>query len=69
MLHLIWSKNDSSVGEDGKELKGVKSKLLECYNDLFFSPIEDLDAKGQIKRIAKNMVEYALPLLDQCCIN
>jgi condensin complex subunit 1 len=57
MLHLIWSKNDSSVSEDGKELKGVKSKLLECYNDLYFAPIEGLEDKAQTKRTAKNMIE------------
>ncbi|KAI0298641.1 non-SMC mitotic condensation complex subunit 1-domain-containing protein [Multifurca ochricompacta] len=43
MLHLIWSKDNSSMSEDGKELKGVRSRLL--------------DPKQQVNRIAKNMVE------------
>ena len=37
MLHLIGSKeNTTSVGEDGKELKGIRPYLIECYRSLSF---------------------------------
>ncbi|PFH48881.1 hypothetical protein AMATHDRAFT_64397 [Amanita thiersii Skay4041] len=58
MLHLIWHKdNNSSTTEDGKELKGIRSRVLECYRSLYFDPIPDLDPKAQVNRIAKNMIE------------
>ncbi|KAG8948308.1 Condensin complex subunit, partial [Tulasnella sp. 419] len=57
MLHLIWTKDNNSTSEDGKELKGVRSKLLEVYRALYFDPVEDLEPKQQINRIAKHMIE------------
>jgi condensin complex subunit 1 len=59
MLHLIWSKDNSSTMEDGKELKGIRSRLLECYRSLYFDPLPDMEPKQQVNRIAKNMIEYA----------
>jgi condensin complex subunit 1 len=57
MLHLIWSKDNNSMSEDGKELKGVRSRLLECYRNLYFDALPDLEPKQQVNRIAKNMIE------------
>ncbi|KIL63463.1 hypothetical protein M378DRAFT_107274 [Amanita muscaria Koide BX008] len=60
MLHLIWHKdNNSTTSEDGKELKGIRFELLECYRNLYFEPLPDteVDAKAQVNRIAKNMIE------------
>ncbi|KAG8907136.1 Condensin complex subunit [Tulasnella sp. 403] len=57
MIHLIWTKDNSSTNEDGKELKGVRSKLLEVYRSLYFDPVADLEPKQQVNRIAKNMIE------------
>ncbi|KAH9074289.1 non-SMC mitotic condensation complex subunit 1-domain-containing protein [Lactarius deliciosus] len=57
MLHLIWSKDNSSMSEDGKELKGVRSRLLECYRSLYFDPLPDMEPKQQVNRISKNMIE------------
>ena len=59
MLHLIWAKDNSSVSEDGKELKGIRSRLLETYRSLYFDPLPDveLEPKQQVNRIAKNMLE------------
>lgn len=65
MLHLIWAKDNSHTSDDGKELKGVRSRLLECYRQLYFDPVADLDAKGNIGRIAKNMIESVLSLLGR----
>lgn len=68
MLHLIWSKdnnNSTSTSEDGQQLKGIRQRLLECYRNLYFDPIAGLDAKEQINRIAKNLIEcvYVPPSL------
>jgi condensin complex subunit 1 len=57
MLHLIWSKDNNSMSEDGKEVKGVRSRLLECYRNLYFDALPDLEPMQQINRIAKNMIE------------
>ncbi|KAJ7677367.1 non-SMC mitotic condensation complex subunit 1-domain-containing protein [Mycena rosella] len=58
MLHLIWSKdNSNSTSEDGQELKGIRQRLLECYRGLYFDPVPGVDPKGQVNRIAKNMIE------------
>ena len=57
MLHLIWSKDNNATSEDGKELKGVRSRLLECYRSLYFDALPDMEAKQQVNRIAKNMIE------------
>ncbi|KAG2156915.1 non-SMC mitotic condensation complex subunit 1-domain-containing protein [Suillus bovinus] len=57
MLHLIWHKDNSSTSEDGKELKGVRSRLLECYRMLYLDPLPDMEPKQQVNRIAKNMIE------------
>ena len=64
MLHLIWSKDDSSTSEDGEKLKGIRSRLLECYQSLYFDALPDLEPKQQVNRIAKNMIEYADYLLS-----
>jgi condensin complex subunit 1 len=57
MIHLIWTKDNTSAGDDGKELKGIRAKLLECYRSLYFEPVPDLEPKQQVNRITKNMVE------------
>lgn len=70
MLHLIWAKdNNSSSSEDGKELKGIRQRLLECYRLLYFDPIADLEPKDQVNRIAKNLVEYICPFFIFSSIN
>jgi condensin complex subunit 1 len=57
MLRLIWSKDNNSMSEDGKEVKGIRSRLLECYRNLYFDALPDLEPKQQVNRIAKNMIE------------
>ncbi|KAH7913093.1 non-SMC mitotic condensation complex subunit 1-domain-containing protein [Hygrophoropsis aurantiaca] len=57
MLHLVWSKDNNSTSEDGKELKGVRARLLECYKSLYFEALPDMEPKQQVNRIAKNMIE------------
>lgn len=63
MLHLIWSKDNNQTSEDGKELKGVRSRLLECYRSLYFDPLPDMEPKQQVNRIAKNMIELVFNIL------
>lgn len=58
MLHLVWVKdNGSVVAEDGKELKGIRSRVIECYKALYFDAVVDLTPKQQVSRITKNMIE------------
>ncbi|KAI8974763.1 non-SMC mitotic condensation complex subunit 1-domain-containing protein [Trametes punicea] len=57
MLHLIWTKDNNATSEDGRELKSVRSRLLECYRSMYFEPVLNLDPKQQVNRIAKNMIE------------
>jgi condensin complex subunit 1 len=58
MLHLVWTKDNSgTASEEDKELKGIRSRLIECYRALYFDPIDDVDPRQQTNRIAKNMIE------------
>jgi condensin complex subunit 1 len=57
MLHLIWSKDNNSISEDGKELKGVRSRLLECYRNLYFEQLPGMAPNQEVNRMAKNMIE------------
>ncbi|KAF9029542.1 hypothetical protein BDZ89DRAFT_1065324 [Hymenopellis radicata] len=55
MLHLIWQKDSGTLtSEDGQEIKGIRSKLLECYHWLYF---EGEDTEAPPKLIAKNLIE------------
>ncbi|KAG7094848.1 hypothetical protein E1B28_005656 [Marasmius oreades] len=59
MMHLIWSKDNSvTTSEDGTEqLKGIRSRLLECYRNLYFVVHAGEEAQSQVNRIARNMIE------------
>lgn len=56
MLHLIWSKDTSTI-EEGREVKSVRKKLIESYKQLYFEPLSDLSPKDNVNRIARNMIE------------
>ncbi|KAG6852317.1 hypothetical protein C0991_000953 [Blastosporella zonata] len=57
MIHLIWTKDNTSTSEEGNEIKGIRSRLLDCYKNIYFDPLPDLSPKEQVNRIAKNMIE------------
>ncbi len=57
MVHLIWTKDNTLVMEDGSQLKGVRSRLIEVYRALYFDARADMNAKDNVARIAKNMIE------------
>ncbi|GAK64550.1 mitotic chromosome condensation-related protein [Moesziomyces antarcticus] len=57
MVHLIWTKDNALVMEDGSQLKGVRSRLIEVYRALYFDARADMNAKDNVARIAKNMIE------------
>ncbi len=64
MLHLIWQKDSGTLtSEDGQEIKGIRSKLLECYHWLYF---EGEDTEAPPKLIAKNLIEWVLSLTSTC---
>ncbi|KAM0787854.1 hypothetical protein ACM66B_003907 [Microbotryomycetes sp. NB124-2] len=58
MLHLIWAKDEATTEEDGKELKGIRSKLIECYTQLYFEPVPHLSDKEQVNRVTQNVIEF-----------
>jgi condensin complex subunit 1 len=47
------------VSGEGEEVKGIRQRLLEVYCYLYFDPDPELgsDAKAQVNRIAKNLIE------------
>lgn len=67
MLHLIWNKDNNATSEDGKQLKGVRARLLECYQELYFNPVPDISPKEQVNRIAKNMIQCVSCVTYYCC--
>ncbi|SCV74340.1 BQ2448_6772 [Microbotryum intermedium] len=60
MLHLIWSKDDATTTseEDGKELKGIRSRLIECYSQLYFEARPDMTPKEHVNRVTQNVIEF-----------
>lgn len=51
MLHLIWTKDTSDEG------KGIKMKLLSCYETLYLEMDSKLSKRENVARIAKNLIE------------
>ncbi|RCH82750.1 Condensin complex subunit, partial [Rhizopus stolonifer] len=51
MLHLIWTKDTSDEG------KGIKMKLLSCYENLYLEMDAKLSKKENVNRIAKNLIQ------------
>ncbi|GAA6061284.1 hypothetical protein JCM10212_004690 [Sporobolomyces blumeae] len=43
--------------EDAKEARGIRSRLIECYSQLYFEPPDDLSRKDQIAFVARNVIE------------
>lgn len=47
-------------GDDGeKEVKGIRSRLIECYSQLYFEPPDELSDKDQVAFVARNVIECA----------
>ncbi|WFD23771.1 condensin complex non-SMC subunit Cnd1 [Malassezia equina] len=57
MIHLIWTKDHALVMDDGSQLKGVRSRLIEVYRALYFEPQEGVSLAENTARIARNMIE------------
>lgn len=51
MLHLIWTKDTSDEG------KGIKMKLISCYENLYLEFDGKLSKKENINRVAKNLIQ------------
>ncbi|KAI8389378.1 condensin complex subunit 1 [Blakeslea trispora] len=51
MLHLIWTKDTSDEG------KGIKVKLLSCYENLYLEMDAKLSKRENVSRVAKNLIE------------
>ncbi|OBZ84409.1 Condensin complex subunit 1 [Choanephora cucurbitarum] len=51
MLHLIWTKDTSDEG------KGIKVKLLSCYENLYLEMDAKLSKRENVNRVAKNLIQ------------
>ncbi|ORE10875.1 ARM repeat-containing protein [Rhizopus microsporus var. microsporus] len=51
MLHLIWTKDTSDEG------KGIKMKLLSCYQTLYLEMDRSCSKRENVNRIAKNLIQ------------
>jgi condensin complex subunit 1 len=51
MLHLIWTKDTSDEG------KGIKMKLISCYENLYLEMDAKLSKKENVNRVAKNLIQ------------
>ncbi|GAA6015382.1 hypothetical protein JCM10207_008969 [Rhodosporidiobolus poonsookiae] len=71
MLHLIWTKDDAAPsstaaptagasgegGEEEKETRGIRARLIECYSQLYFEPPADMGEKDSVAFVARNVIE------------
>ena len=60
MIHLIWTKDNTSTGAPSEVVeaeKGIRGSLIETYKSLYFDVVPDLNPRQQVNRIAKNMIE------------
>ncbi|WFD31737.1 condensin complex non-SMC subunit Cnd1 [Malassezia sp. CBS 17886] len=57
MVHLIWAKDNSLVMEDGSQLKGIRSRLIEVYRALYIDAYAALSDAENAARVARNMME------------
>lgn len=57
MVHLIWAKDNALIMEDGSQIKGVRSRLMEVYRSLYFSAYPGLSRAEQVARVCRNMIE------------
>lgn len=67
MLHLVWTKDNSTVvvaDENGTELKGIRSKVIECYKELFLTRLPNSTDKQHIGRVSKNLIESVSSIQD-----
>lgn len=51
MLHLVWTKDTSDEG------KGIKMKLISCYDNLYLEKDGKLSRQANVNRIAKNLIQ------------
>ncbi|KAJ1981931.1 condensin complex non-SMC subunit Cnd1 [Dimargaris xerosporica] len=61
MVHLVWTKDNAS-----DEVKGVKTKLIDCYYKIYMMPRSDLSAKGNANHTVRNLISltYDATLAD-----
>lgn len=57
MVHLIWAKDNALVMEDGSQIKGVRSRLMDVYRVLYFQPYPGLSRAEHVARVCRNMIE------------
>ncbi|KAL7753524.1 condensin complex non-SMC subunit Cnd1 [Sorochytrium milnesiophthora] len=64
MMHLIWTKDTSS--SDEKVERSVKRHLIECFKDIYLTPVDVSVAQDQVNVVVRNliMLTYDTTLAD-----
>ena len=58
MVHLIWTKDNTSSSEDEYSKKSVKEHLIYCYKSLFMDVPDGTHSKDAAQIIAMRWIEY-----------
>ncbi|KZV59289.1 ARM repeat-containing protein, partial [Peniophora sp. CONT] len=61
MIHLIWQKDNnappSTTGEEVVSTRGVRNRLLDTYESIYFNPQEKVQANQVAKEISRQMID------------
>ena len=61
MVHLIWQKDNNapptSTGEEVVSPKGVRTRLIDTYDSIYFAPRGKIDHSQFPKQIADRLIE------------
>ena len=60
MIHLIWQKDNNAppttTGEEVVSTKGVRTRLLDTYDSIFFTPQKIVQPHKMAKEVAKQLI-------------
>ena len=62
MIHLIWQKDNNAplttAGEEVVSIKGVRTRLIDTYDSIYFTPQRPVDHDRAPKEVAKQLIVY-----------
>ena len=62
MIHLIWQKDNNAppttTGEEVVSTKGVRTRLIDTYDSIYFTPQRPVDHHRAPKEVAKQLIVY-----------
>ncbi|KAJ1854231.1 condensin complex non-SMC subunit Cnd1 [Coemansia sp. RSA 1822] len=56
MSHLVWTSSTSATDGSSEETRGVRSKLLDSYMQLYLTPSDRLSVSENTSRITRNLI-------------